>query len=207
MPTLLVFMKYPFAGRVKTRLAASIGAERAAALYHQWIGLVFTRLQPLRDRVRIVACYDGAQRQAFAPWSSLADEWWPQSAGDLGRRLHDAFEMAHTRGGPVVAIGTDCLELDAPALQTGLDLLTGKDVVFGPATDGGYYLVGTAKLLPGFFQGIPWSSPETLAAHLSLCRDRGWSVGLLPVRRDIDTWEDWLFHCRVHKGTHEETCP
>jgi rSAM/selenodomain-associated transferase 1 len=207
MPTLLVFLKYPVAGRVKTRLAASIGPERAATLYRQWIGLVFSRLQPLRDRVRIVACYDEAPRHAFALWEPFADEWRPQSAGSLGRRLHDAFEMAHTRGGPVVAIGTDCLELDAPAIQEALDLLAEKDVVFGPATDGGYYLVGNAKPLQGFFQGIPWSSPETLAAHLSLCRDRGWSVGLLPARRDIDTWEDWLFHCRVHEGTHEETCP
>lgn len=205
MPNLLVFLKYPTVGKVKTRLAASIGPERAAALYRRWIGLVFARLQPLRDRVRIVACYDGASRHAFAPWEPLADEWWPQSAGDLGRRLHDAFEIAHSRGGPVAAIGTDCLDLDAPAIQEALDLLAEKYVVFGPATDGGYYLVGTARPLPGFFQGIPWSSPETLAAHLSLCHDCGWSVGLLPTRRDIDTWEDWLFHCRVHEGPHEET--
>lgn len=206
IPTLVVFLKYPAAGKVKTRLAASIGSERAVALYRQWIGLVFTRLQPLRDRVHVVACYDGAPHHAFAPWNPLADEWWPQPAGDLGHRLQDAFEKAHARGGPVVTLGTDCLELDAPALQEALDFLAEKDVVFGPATDGGYYLVGTARRLPGFFRGIPWSSPETLSAHLSLCRDHGWSVGLLPARHDIDTWEDWLFYCRMHEGSHEETC-
>lgn len=206
MSSLLVFLKHPAAGKVKTRLAASIGPERAAALYRQWIGLVFDRLQPLRNQIPIVACYDGAPLQDFAPWEALADEWWPQSAGDLGHRLHDAFEKAHARGGPVVAIGTDCLDLDASALQEALDLLAEKDVVFGPATDGGYYLVGTARLLPGFFQGIPWSSSETLEAHLALCRGQGWSVGLLPPRRDIDTWEDWLFHCRMREGTHEQIC-
>ena len=203
MPTLLVFLKYPAAGKVKTRLAASIGPERAADLYRQWIRLVFDRLQPLRDRVRIVACYDGAPQHAFAPWGPRADEWWPQPAGDLRRRLHDGFAKAHTGGQPVAAIGTDCLELDAPALQQALDFLAEKDVVFGPATDGGYYLVGMARPLPEFFRGIPWSSPGTLAAHLVLCRDRGWSVGLLPVRRDIDTWEDWLSHCRAQEGTYE----
>jgi rSAM/selenodomain-associated transferase 1 len=197
VPTLLVFLKYPVAGKVKTRLAASIGPERAADLYRQWIGLVFAQLQPLRDQVRIVACYDGVPQHAFAPWHPLADEWWPQPAGDLGRRLHDAFEKAHAHEGPVAAIGTDCLELDALALQQALDILAERDVVFGPATDGGYYLVGTARPLPGFFGGIPWSSPGTLAAHVALCRDQGWSVGLLPVRRDIDTWEDWLSHCRA----------
>lgn len=206
MPTLLVFLKYPAAGKVKTRLAASIGSERAAALYRQWIGLVFARLQPLRDRVRLVACHDGAPRRAFTPWTPLADEWRPQAAGDLGCRLHDAFATAHADGGPVAAIGTDCLELDAPALFEVFDVLAEKDVVFGPAADGGYYLVGTARPLPGFFQGIPWSSSQTLAAHLSLCRSHGWSVGLLPVRRDIDTWDDWLHYCCTQEGAHDETC-
>jgi rSAM/selenodomain-associated transferase 1 len=197
MPTILVFLKYPAAGKVKTRLAASIGPVQAAALYREWIGLVFSLLQQVRDRVHIVACYDGAPYHAFAPWHSLADEWWAQSAGDLGGRLQDAFQRAHECGGPVAAIGTDCLELDAPALQEALNLLAQRDAVFGPATDGGYYLVGVARPLPGFFRGIPWSSPDTLAAHLALCHDRGWSLGLLPVRRDIDTWEDWLSHCRA----------
>ena len=201
VPTLLVFLKYPVAGKVKTRLAQSIGAERAANLYRQWLGQVLASIQPLRGRMRIVACYDGAPQSSFTPWDSLADEWWPQPEGDLGGRLHVAFDKAHKSGEPVIAIGTDCLELDALAFQQALDLLTVKDVVFGPATDGGYYLVGTARPLPDFFRGIPWSSPETLAAHRALCRDRGWSVGLLPTRRDIDTWEDWLSHCRTHEAT------
>lgn len=197
MPTLLVFLKYPAAGKVKTRIAASIGPERAADLYRQWIALVLAQLQPLRGRVRIIACYDGAPQHAFAPWCSLADEWWSQSVGDLGHRLHDAFEKAYAHEGPVAAIGTDCLELDEHAIREAFDLLAEREVVFGPATDGGYYLVGTARPLPGFFRGIPWSSHDTLSAHVALCRDLGWSVGLLPVRRDIDTWEDWLSHCRA----------
>jgi rSAM/selenodomain-associated transferase 1 len=204
LPTLMVFLKYPEAGRVKTRLAHSIGAERAAALYRHWIGHVFDGLQAIRGQIRIVACYDGAPELAFAPWSSLADEWWPQPAGDLGHRLRDAFQRAHQGAAPVVAVGTDCLQVDAPLVRDALNVLTERDVVFGPATDGGYYLVGTARPLEGFFQDIPWSSAATMACHHSLCRDRGWSVGFLPILRDIDTWEDFLMNAR--KDSSEEIC-
>jgi rSAM/selenodomain-associated transferase 1 len=196
----LVFLKYPRPGEVKTRLAASIGPRRAAALYREWIKLVLAQLQPLRDRILVVGYFDGATREAFGPWLSLADEWWAQPAGDLGERLRAGFEAAHARGGPVVAIGTDCLELDAPLLQAAFGALEENPAVFGPSLDGGYYLVGTARELPGFFRDIPWSSACTLSAHLSRCAANGWPVGLLPARRDIDTGEDWLEHCRS-RGT------
>ena len=200
MATILVFLKYPRAGEVKTRLAASIGSQRAADLYREWITLVLTQLQLLRGRILVVGYFDGAAREAFAPWLSLADEWWAQPPGDLGERLGAGFEAAHARGGPVVAIGTDCLELDATLLRAAFDALAENQAVFGPSLDGGYYLVGTARALPGFFRDIPWSSACTLSTHLSLCAGNGWSVGLLPSRRDIDTGEDWLEHCRS-RGT------
>ncbi len=169
MPTLLVLLKYPSPGTVKTRLAASLGAERAAALYREWIGLVLHQLQPLRDATRVVGYFDGAPEAAFAPWRTLADDWWRQPAGDLGERLRVGFAMAHAVGAPVVAVGTDCLELETPLVRTAFETLAQKDAVFGPAEDGGYYLVGTARDLPSFFEKIPWSTPSTLAAHLALC--------------------------------------
>jgi rSAM/selenodomain-associated transferase 1 len=192
MPTLLVFLKYPTPGRVKTRLAAHVGDQRAAELYQGWIGSVLNQIQSFRAHGRIIGFFDGGTRDDFASWLSLVDEWWPQPDGDLGERLCAGFAAAQSGGGPVAAIGTDCLELDAALLQTAFEILKDKDAVFGPARDGGYYLVGIARPLLGFFDGIPWSSHTTLEAHLSLCRKHNWSVGLLPARRDIDTWEDWL---------------
>ena len=196
MRTVLVLLKDPRPGQVKTRLAAVCGARRAAILYREWIGFVLARLQPLRGPVSVVGYFDGATKDAFAHWDSLVDDWWAQPKGDLGERLAAGFEVAHLGGGPVVAIGTDCLDVDAPLLQNGFEILSHQDVVFGPAVDGGYYLVGTARHLPGFFQEIPWSTARTLAAHVSHCENNGWSVGMLPTRRDIDTWDDWLRHCR-----------
>jgi rSAM/selenodomain-associated transferase 1 len=203
--TLLVFLKYPEPGRVKTRLAAIVGPAHAAVLYREMIDTVFARLQPVRPRARLIGYFDGAPEGAFAGWHALVDEWWAQPPGDLGARLDFGFRTAATRGGPVVAIGTDCLDTDAAVIDTALEVLTNRDAVFGPAHDGGYYLVGAARQLDGFFSGVPWSSEHTLSEHLALCRRAGWSFGLLPTLHDIDTYDDWLAHRRqkglLHDGT------
>ena len=191
MRTLLVFLKYPAAGQVKTRLAESIGPDRAADLYREWIGIVLSNFQSLRQTTRLVTCFDGAPLEAFERWRCLADDWWPQPSGGLGGRLDAAFHSWQTGGGPAVAVGTDCLDVDANRVESAFELLRKNDVVFGPAIDGGYYLVGIARYLTNFFHGVPWSTATTLAAHQALCEQQGWTYGLLRTLRDIDTLEDW----------------
>jgi rSAM/selenodomain-associated transferase 1 len=190
--TILVFAKYPEPGRVKTRIAATAGRAQAAALYRRWLGEVFAALQPARGAARLVCCYDGAPRESFGEWEQLADDWWPQPPGDLGERLSAGFQLGLAGGGPVIAVGTDCLELDAALVSQAFDLLGSRDVVFGPTPDGGYYLVGMSADRRGLFASVRWSCPDTLGDHLARCRERGWSHALLPARHDIDTWEDWL---------------
>jgi rSAM/selenodomain-associated transferase 1 len=200
MRTLLVYLKYPTAGQVKTRLAESIGSERAAELYRQWIGIVLRNVQAVRTSTRLVACYDGAAVGAFAAWHEYADDWWPQPEGGLGERLEAAFKHCQANdSGPAIAIGTDCLEVHAEHVETGFENLRTSDVVFGPSADGGYYLVGLARYLTGFFDGVPWSTPDTLSAHQRACERHRWSFGLLPTLRDIDTLEDWLDYQRRGK--------
>lgn len=196
MRKLLVFLKYPAAGHVKTRLAESIGPERAADLYREWIGIVLHNVQGVRSAARLVACYDGAPPEAFSPWHRLVDDWWPQPDGGLGDRLDAAFKHCQVGGDPAIAIGTDCLGVDAKLVESAFAKLRDNDAVFGPATDGGYYLVGTARYLRDFFHGVPWSTPRTLAAHQNSCEQRRWSFGLLPTLHDIDTLEDWLDYQR-----------
>ncbi len=194
--TVLVYLKYPEPGRVKTRLAAAIGFDAAAELYRGWIGQVLGRLQPLRGPVSIIGAIDGAGPEAFAAWGALVDGWWRQPTGDLGARLDAGFARAHGSGGPVLAVGTDCLEIEPDAIREAFALLRDLDAVFGPTGDGGYHLVGTARYLAGFFDGIRWSSPDTLRDHFLRCHESDWRVELLPVRDDIDTWEDWVAYCR-----------
>jgi rSAM/selenodomain-associated transferase 1 len=200
--TVLVFLKHPTPGKVKTRLAESVGLDRAAALYREMVDVVLAALQPVRGSARVVGYYDGAAEAAFTDWHRLVDEWWPQPAGGLGERLEAGFARGHADGGPVVAVGTDCLEIDAGLTGEAFAALAAHDAAFGPAHDGGYYLVGTARHLPGFFAGVRWSSEHTLADHLARCREAGRSVALLPPLHDIDTHADWLAY-RRRKGLPE----
>jgi rSAM/selenodomain-associated transferase 1 len=188
-PTVLVFLRDPQPGRVKTRLAAALGPDRTVELYRDWIGLTFRALQPVRGPARLVGYFDGPGPEPFADWHDLADDWWPQPPGGLGERLEAGFARA---GGPVVAVGTDCPELDADLVRQAFAELRSRDAVFGPTPDGGYYLVGAARPAPGFFAGIRWSSPHTRADHLARCQAQGWTFTLLPDRHDIDTEADWL---------------
>jgi len=191
-PVLLVFLKYPEPGKVKTRLAAELGAEAAAGLYRAWVGGVLRSVQPARTVVRVVGFFDGAPAERFAEWAPLVDEWLPQPTGDLGERLASGFAWAHERGGPVLAIGTDCPDLHASHVGAAVEYLQNTDVTFGPASDGGYYLIGTRRHVPGFFDGVRWSSPQTLTDHRERCRELGLSVALLPELADIDTAADLL---------------
>jgi rSAM/selenodomain-associated transferase 1 len=193
--TVLVYIKYPEPGRVKTRLAATIGNTEAARFYRCWIGEVLTAVQSLRPEIQVLGAIDGAEPKAFQQWQPLVDGWWQQPEGDLGVRLDAGFRHAHTTGQPVVAIGTDCLELNAAIVLDAFAALDRVDAVFGPTVDGGYYLVGTARYLPGFFSGIRWSTPDTLEDHLSRCQDHHWQYRLLPMQQDVDTWDDWLAYC------------
>jgi len=190
-PLLLVFLKYPEPGKVKTRLAGELGADVAASLYREWIGTVLRNVQPVRSSVQVIGYFDGESADRFSEWNRYVDEWQEQPGGDLGSRLTEGFEWAHRRGGPVVAIGTDCLDLTAGHVESTLSLLRESDVVFGPTTDGGYYLVGTRNHIPALFDGVRWSSPHTLSDHLERCRALRLRSCLIEQLTDIDTAADW----------------
>ncbi|HJZ90081.1 MAG TPA: TIGR04282 family arsenosugar biosynthesis glycosyltransferase [Gemmataceae bacterium] len=200
-PVLLVFVKYPEPGKVKTRLASELGAETAASLYRDWVGMVLRAVQPVRPEVRVVGYFDGAPAGRFAEWDQYVDLWLEQPGGALGFRLAAAFDWAYDRGHPLLAIGTDCLDLNAGHVISAVNFLRDHEAVFGPATDGGYYLVGTRRHIPGFFEGVRWSSPHTLADQLARAHDLGCEYVLLPTLADIDTAADWRAYRERHCGT------
>lgn len=187
MPSLVVFLKWPEPGKVKTRLAADIGDVRAAQLYHGWIGQVLTAIQPVRPNTRVIGYFDGAPANRFTEWGDLVDDWVEQPSGDLGHRLDAAFRQFPP---PIIAIGTDCLTLHARHIDDSLRSLESSDVVFGPAIDGGYYLVAARTHWGGLFDHVRWSSEETLKDHVTRCRSLGLSVSLLEMMSDIDNAAD-----------------
>lgn len=194
--TLGVFLKEPVPGKVKTRLATKIGNAAAALLYSSWLDEIFDRLQSLRSQVRLVALFDGVGEHAFDRWHGFADDWIPQASGDLGNRLDAAFRLLTQGNRHALAIGTDCLELNEDRLLEAFDRLERADVVLGPATDGGYYLIGCQRHYEGLFDRVRWSSEQTLANQFTRATELRLRCEQLQPMSDIDTWEDWCEYCR-----------
>lgn len=198
---ILVFLKFPEPGRVKTRLAASLGDEGAAEAYRLLVKRVFAQcIASSPDTIALA--YDPSSREsevrewlapALAPFEGEL-VWIPQSSGDLGDRLEKGTESLFTELGEakVAVIGTDCVHLDPVIWETLWNSVQrDSDVTFGPTEDGGYYLVGFQRFHPALFREIPWSAENTLSASIVAAESVGLSVKQLPVRLDVDTIDEW----------------
>ena len=180
---LIIFLKAPRLGEVKTRLAKALGRERARDAYRQ---LVDTLLRNLRKLPDVELCYTPADaKDEITPWLQPGWTAVPQTTGDLGARLTDAFN----RG--AVIIGSDCPYVTAKDIREAFEALRTCDLVVGPATDGGYWLIGLRQPQPSLFTNIPWSTENVLAETLARAKTAGLKIHLLRLLADIDTAEDW----------------
>ncbi len=188
----IVFARVPEAGRVKTRLAAEVGDAIALSAYTSLGELVVNAAQGGRTYSVTVAYTPDDGERRMRQWLGASIRLKPQPTGDLGARM--AAEIAEAiRDGArrVVVIGTDCPDISASVLEDAFERLATADVVLGPAADGGYYLIGMSRLHAPLFEGVPWSSPDTLRTTLEHARMHALSIALLDERRDIDTADDW----------------
>lgn len=186
--TLVVFVKAPQAGRVKSRLARALGSGRAASIYRHLTALTLAEAE--HAGVRVVLAVDPPS--SVQGWNCA----WPpsiprvaQARGDLGERLRAV--LASAPPGPVVVIGSDAPRVRARHILEAFRALARADAVFGPAEDGGFWLVGlaNARRTARLFQGVRWSSPHALEdARASL--PKGFSVARLETLRDVDEAED-----------------
>lgn len=191
MPHLLVFVKEPRPGRVKTRLAEAVGAGEAAALYRAMGRAVVHRLRggPYHTEVHFTPA---AAREPVEEWLESRDlAFVPQVEGDLGRRLDAAFRGVFQRGAPAAAVvGTDTPGLTRERVKEAFRSLRDAEVVLGPAVDGGYYLLALAAPHGELFHDVPWSTEGVLEATLERARIHGLAVALLPELQDVDRPED-----------------
>jgi rSAM/selenodomain-associated transferase 2/rSAM/selenodomain-associated transferase 1 len=193
-PTLLVFAKDPVAGEVKTRLVATLGAERAAALQRELAERTLAlaaeaRSQGIVDRV-VLCCAPDPARPAFAQWRDrYAVELAAQRGEDLGARMRAALDAALACGVPALLIGTDCPALDVGGLAQAAAALDNYDAVFVPAEDGGYVLVGLARSLDAF-GGIAWGTPDVMAATRAKLNAARATWRELPALWDVDRPQD-----------------
>ena len=197
---ILLFVKYPEPGKVKTRLAATMGAEKAAKIYQRLVAAVLPGL-PTGDDLTVV--YDPPEKRAeVMAWlqSLLAGrraQFTAQTGGDLGARLEHAFAAAFERGFEQVAvIGSDCIELNPATFFAAWRALETHDAALGPSTDGGYYLLALKQPCAALFQGIAWSTDAVRKQTLARAHAAGLSVEELAVLPDIDTEADWVESAR-----------
>jgi rSAM/selenodomain-associated transferase 1 len=192
---LLVFAKAPRPGAVKTRLAEAVGAETAAQLYRLLAERELQHTRPAAGEYQRVVLFtpaDAAEEMAhWLPGEALR----PQTGGDLGERMASAFAEAFAVGARrVVLIGTDVPWLSRESVADALRRLDEVELVLGPADDGGYYLIGLSRPMPGLFRGIAWSTPSVLGATVDRASALGLSVQLLEPLPDIDVLEDLRRH-------------
>ena len=203
---LLVFVKAPRPGAVKTRLAAVLGDDGAARLYR------VLAEEEIRSTAPRAEEYD--RTFFFTPEDARPEiERWlpgemlePQQGRDLGERMSRAFTSAFAAGARRVAIiGTDVPSCSREHVREALRSLDDHDVVLGPTHDGGYYLIALDRPRPALLQAIPWSTPSVLPATAERAGVLGLSVRMLDPLRDIDTVDDlkaeWGLVRRLTAGT------
>ena len=184
---LIIFIKNPEAGKVKTRLAKDIGNENALTIYKH-----------LLAHTRKIAIEVKANRFLFyAEKISQRDDWpetdfkkFVQQGDDLGLRMLNAFEKAFLNSQKVIIIGSDCMDLTPDVIEKAFLELNNHDFVIGPAKDGGYYLLGMKVTEHRLFQNKNWSTQTIAADTLKDISDLNKTCYILPQLSDIDTIED-----------------
>jgi rSAM/selenodomain-associated transferase 1 len=186
-----VLAKHWTPGEVKTRLAAAIGPEHAAQVHRDMLAATLARFAHLADH-RVVAFTPTERRDDFA---HLADSAWrlePQIDGHLGHRIEHFFSRALAQGFErAVLIGADTPTVPVEFVTGAFQLLTRRSVVFGPAADGGYYLVGAARRVPPIFIDIPWGTPNVWISTRHCLEQAGIAWAEVPTWWDVDDDQDY----------------
>jgi uncharacterized protein len=187
---LIIFYRNPELGKVKTRLARTIGDEKALAIYLK-----------LSSYTRQITEQLAIDKQVYYSEFADTEDHWPNSSyqkkvqkgSDLGDKMNNAFASAFATGyKSVCIIGTDCIELTSSMITTAFEHLLTHDAVVGPAIDGGYYLLGMNKLHPEVFNNKLWSQASVFADTILDFNNLKLSYSTLEVLSDIDDESDLL---------------
>lgn len=187
-----MFGREPVPGRVKTRLARTLGDAPAAAVYASLLAHTLAVAGTVPGEVTLFVAEPPGD--GWAPPLPVSLE--VQAEGDLGHRMGEAFRRRFAAGADaVVLVGSDCPGLRLRHLEAAFAALTTTPAVLGPAGDGGYWLVGQRPPAVDMFTGVPWSAPDTLAATRTRLRRLGVAWRELETLADVDTEDDVLAYC------------
>jgi rSAM/selenodomain-associated transferase 2/rSAM/selenodomain-associated transferase 1 len=190
---LAVFTRFPEPGRAKTRLMPALGADGAASVHAAMVRHTLETVDAFnaaRREVAVSVWHAGGDRARFEESFGPGRDYRPQAEGDLGLRMGRAFAALLDGESRVVLIGTDCPSLTEAHLHDAFEALARTDLVLGPATDGGYYLIGLRVPAPGLFSEMPWGTPEVLARTLERAGKMGLATRLLDALDDVDEPDD-----------------
>jgi len=191
LAALIIFVKNPVEGHVKTRIAKTVGHAKATEIYRELLRYTHDVTEHLPDEGYAKTVYYGDYVNENDLWDGWAKALQP--GGDLGDRMKQAFREQFEAGADrVVIIGSDCLSLHLHHLTEAFQQLNAHDVVIGPSTDGGYYLLGMNQLHESLFDNMPWSLPELMTKTKVALQSRNLSYCLLETLTDVDEWEDYL---------------
>jgi len=191
--SLIVFLKNPVEGKVKTRIANTAGNIKALEIYRELLGILNDNLARVNCEVYL---YFTETPMDISYWANANYIYRVQKGNDLGARMSAAFEEVFRDGGSqkplkVLIVGSDCPLLSAEIIDEAFLKLDKSDIVLGPAEDGGYYLLGMKKMNTELFEGVSWSTEKVLNETLDKAAGLGLSVAFTPSLFDIDTEEDW----------------
>lgn len=190
-PALIIFVKNPRMGQVKTRLAATMGDAMALRIY-----------LALTERIRRTTTpLPYAKYLYYSDFVDEEDEWpaaqfvkKTQYDGDLGERMSHAFAEVLEQHGQALIVGSDVPGISAEIIASALEVLRSNDFVMGGTDDGGYYLLGMNAYEPAVFQRIDWSTPTVFLQTKTAIEQLGKTCAQVAVLPDIDFEEDWQQH-------------
>ena len=192
MKRLGLFAKYWEPGRVKTRLAESIGEQAASHLHREFLASSLATFQSFPAE-RILAYWPPDRRPEFAQLAGPTWDLLPQRAGHLGSRIQAYFAAAAESGQErTILIGADSPTLSTTMVQDAFDQLKQHEVVIGPARDGGYYLIGCRGIVPDIFEEIEWGSGRVFEQTIRQLKSTGLSYAVLAPWYDVDRLDDLL---------------
>ena len=187
---LIIFLKYPKPGFVKTRLAASVGKEKAARVYREFSERIIRNTASEKYRT-VLYFMDDTPIEDYARWLGSRFSLKAQKGNGLGNKMFNAFKDEFTLGAKkIVIIGTDSPFIDDKAICSAFERLEKKDVVDGPAFDGGYYLLGLKAPDKKIFSDINWSTDEVFEKTIKALKDLNKSYAVLEKMIDVDTIDD-----------------
>ena len=188
--TLIIFIKSPDEGAVKTRLAQGIGKKKAAVLYRLFVEAILTRTKD-KSFGRVIFYDPPDKREEIMNWIGDDTELHPQSGNGLGERLSNAFDFVFNRDArKAVVIGSDSPTIDANIIRQAFRELETREFVIGPSRDGGYYLLGMSSFRKEVFQGIEWSTDRVFKETVRVFESLGADFHILDKDIDVDRPED-----------------